>query len=185
MTLVELLVALVITGAVVAALVNVSVGQLRTSKRAAALSAVEATISSDLAWLRYYATIWKLQAGPFDLTNSQTKTDSYLRASRLDYEPGGACDDINEDTNAPIPLASFFLADAATVTTTPARPQTVPSTAESTPLILSGTASGYTLTRSIAVDENSLIVDYSLAGSDAPALNRKAVILVEASAWCF
>lgn len=181
----ELLVALVITGAVIAGLVNVSVGQMRTSKRAAALSAVEATISSDLAWLRYYATIWKLQAGPFDLTNSQTKTASYVRASRLDYEPGGACDDINIVTSIPIPLASFFLGDAATATTTPARPQTVPSTAGSTSLILPSTASGFTLNRSIAVDENSLIVDYSLSGTDAPSLNRKAVILVEASAWCF
>jgi type II secretory pathway pseudopilin PulG len=185
MTLVELLVSLLITGAVVATLVNVSVGQLRTSQRAAALSAVEATISSDLAWLRYYATIWKLQAGPFDLTNSQTKTASYVRASRLDYEPGGACDDINIDTNTVIPLATFFLADAATATTTPARPQTVPSAAGSTTLSLPNAASGFTLTRTIAVDENSLVVDYSLGGSDAPPLNRKAVILVEASAWCF
>lgn len=185
MTLVELLVALVITGAVVATLVNVSVGQLRTSKRAAALSAVEATISSDLAWLRYYATIWKLQAGPFDLTNSQTKTDSYVRASRLAYAPEGTCDDVDEDTSVPIPLASFFLADAATATITPARPQAVPSAAGSTTLTLPSTASGYALNRSIAVDENSLTIDYSLSGADAPSLNRKAVILVEASAWCF
>jgi type II secretory pathway pseudopilin PulG len=195
-TLVELLVAVLIIGGVLAILVNVSIGQMRSNRRAIALNAVETAISADLAWLRNYAQIWKLDAGPFNLTTSQTQTASYTINSSLNYDPGAACDDIDANDN-PIPIANVFLRDASSVATSPARPYTVPSTPasgpdDSTRIDLPPTAGDFKLTRTITIADggigssgNTILVRYNLSGSEAPALDRSTSILIAASAWCY
>ena len=71
--------------------------------------------------------------------------------------------------------------------TSPSRPYSVPTAPGNTTLALPGDASAYTLTRAIATDglqNNRLLVTYTLSGSDAPALQRTSSVLIAASSWC-
>jgi hypothetical protein len=178
-TITELLLGLIIVATVSAALFNLTIGQRNYARRAAALNEVDAAISADLGWLGSYAKIWKLAEGPYNVTNAQTLTTSYTRSLALKYSPeAGDC-----ETN----LATAFLAAAAAVTTSPSRPYSVPTAPGNTTLALPGDASAYTLTRAIATDglqNNRLLVTYTLSGSDAPALQRTSSVLIAASSWC-
>ena len=173
----ELLVAGLIVATVMSSLMNLSSAQMRSTRRASSLQTVENTISQDLAWLRGYARVWGLSAGPYALSPSQTGTTSYTVSSALQYQPKSTSCDGN--------LARDFLAAAAVVSTTPARPFSI--AIGTTTLPLPADAKDLTLQRTISTDgvqNNRVRVSYSLSGANAPSLLRNTAILVEASTWC-
>lgn len=175
-TLLEVLVAVVIASSAIAFLVPALTRQLGVSAEADRLTGVEAVVSRDLDWISDYARYWKLRSGPYNLTTAITQASSWTMAPQVDYEPPAArC--------ANGTLADGFLADLATVTTSPARPYAIPAVGVAQTLPV---ATDLDVIRTITNQGSRIHVSYSLTGSKAEGLrfDRQASVLIEAAAWC-
>lgn len=175
-TILEVLVAVVIASSAIAFLVPALTRQLGVSAEADRLTGVEAVVSRDLDWISDYARSWKLRSGPYNLTTAITRASSWTMAPQVDYEPPAArC--------ANGTLADGFLADLATVTTSPARPYAIPAAGVAQTLPV---ATDLAVARTITSQGSRIHVSYGLTGSKAEGLRfvRKASVLLEAAAWC-
>jgi len=174
-TMLEVLVAVVISSSAITFLVPALLRQVGVSAEADRLTKVEAVVSRDLDYITDYARYWMLLSGPYNLSNTITNTStSYVMAPQVEYAPPA-----NRCANGT--LAAGFLADLASVTTTPARPYPVAGGAQSLPV-----ATDLELTRTITNQGSRIHVSYSLKGSKADGLRffRQASVLIEAAAWC-
>ena len=174
-TMLEVLVAVVISSSAITFLVPALLRQVGVSAEADRLTKVEAVVSRDLDYITDYARYWMLLRGPYNLSNTITKT-SYDMAPQVEYAPPA-------DRCANGTLAAGFLADLASVTTTPARPYAIPAAgvAQSLPV-----ATDLEVSRTISSQGSRIHVSYGLTGSKAEGLRffRKASVLIEAAAWC-
>jgi type II secretory pathway pseudopilin PulG len=176
-TMLEVLVAVVISSSAITFLVPALLRQVGVSAEADRLTKVEAVVSRDLDYISDYARYWKLSSGPYNLSNTITNTStSYVMAPQVEYEPPA-------DRCANGTLAAGFLDDLASVTTTPARPYAIPVAggAQSLPV-----DTDLEVSRTISSQGSRIHVSYSLTGSKAEGLRffRQASVLIEAAAWC-
>lgn len=180
-SIVEIVLAIVIGSLALAGTISAFSSHLVAGKRASDRTIVEEAIARDTGWIRNYAKIWKMQSGPYNLTNAQTyTTDSFASSPYISYSPdsgGSSCS---------TGLAASFLADAETVTgLTPARPFSL----QSSSISLSKTITGVSLSRAISYTNpyNTITITYSLSGG-APAsslgISRQTSVYIEAAAWC-
>jgi type II secretory pathway pseudopilin PulG len=176
-TMLEVLVAVVISSSAITFLVPALLRQVGVSAEADRLTKVEAVVSRDLDYITDYARYWKLSSGPYNLSNTITSTStSYVMAPQVEYAPPA-------DRCANGTLAAGFLDDLASVTTTPARPYAIPVAggAQSLPV-----DTDLEVSRTISSQGSRIHVSYSLTGSKAEGLRffRQASVLIEAAAWC-
>jgi type II secretory pathway pseudopilin PulG len=176
-TMLEVLVAVVISSSAITFLVPALLRQVGVSAEADRLTKVEAVVSRDLDYITDYARYWKLSSGPYNLSNTITNTStSYVMAPQVEYAPPA-------DRCANGTLAAGFLDDLASVTTTPARPYAIPVAggAQSLPV-----DTDLEVSRTISSQGSRIHVSYSLTGSKAEGLRffRQASVLIEAAAWC-
>jgi type II secretory pathway pseudopilin PulG len=176
-TMLEVLVAVVISSSAITFLVPALLRQVGVSAEADRLTKVEAVVSRDLDYISDYARYWKLSSGPYNLSNTITNTStSYVMAPQVEYAPPA-------DRCANGTLAAGFLDDLASVTTTPARPYAIPVAggAQSLPV-----DTDLEVSRTISSQGSRIHVSYSLTGSKAEGLRffRQASVLIEAAAWC-
>jgi len=176
MTILEVLVAVVVASSAITFLIPALLRQVGVSAEADRLTKVEAVVSRDLDWISDYARYWKLRSGPYNLTTAITQASSWTMAPQVEYEPPA-----NRCANGT--LADGFLADLATVTTSPARPYAIPAAgvAQSLPV-----ATDLEVARMITSQGSRIHVSYGLTGSKADGLRffRQASVLIEAAAWC-
>lgn len=121
-TILEVLVAVLIASSAVALLAPTLSRQLSASSDTGGLTAVESVVSRDLDWISDYARWWKLSRGPYNLTAAITTTGTFTPTPEAEYAPPA-------DRCAAGTLANAFLADLATVTTSPARPYAIDTSA--------------------------------------------------------
>ena len=175
-TMLEVLVAVVIASSAITFLVPALLRQVGVSAEADRLTKVEAVVSRDLDYITDYARYWKLLSGPYNLSTTITKASNWIMTPQVEYAPPA-----NSCANGT--LAAGFLADLASVTTTPARPYAIPAAggAQSLPV-----ATDLELTRTITSQGSRIHVSYGLTGSKADGLRffRQASVLIEAAAWC-
>lgn len=176
-TMLEVLVAVVISSSAITFLVPALLRQVGVSAEADRLTKVEAVVSRDLDYITDYARYWMLLSGPYNLSNTITNTStSYVMAPQVEYAPPA-------DRCANGTLAAGFLDDLASVTTTPARPYAIPVAggAQSLPV-----DTDLEVSRTISSQGSRIHVSYSLTGSKAEGLRffRQASVLIEAAAWC-
>jgi len=176
-TMLEVLVAVVISSSAITFLVPALLRQVGVSAEADRLTKVEAVVSRDLDYITDYARYWMLLSGPYNLSNTITNTStSYVMAPQVEYAPPA-----NRCANGT--LAAGFLDDLASVTTTPARPYAIPVAggAQSLPV-----DPDLEVSRTISSQGSRIHVSYSLTGSKAEGLRffRQASVLIEAAAWC-
>jgi len=176
-TMLEVLVAVVISSSAITFLVPALLRQVGVSAEADRLTKVEAVVSRDLDYITDYARYWKLLSGPYNLSNTITITNTpYLMIPQVEYAPPA-----NRCANGT--LAAGFLDDLASVTTTPARPYAIPAAgvAQSLPV-----STDLEVSRTITNQGSRIHVSYSLTGSKAEGLRffRQASVLIEAAAWC-
>jgi type II secretory pathway pseudopilin PulG len=176
-TMLEVLVAVVISSSAITFLVPALLRQVGVSAEADRLTKVEAVVSRDLDYISDYARYWMLLSGPYNLSNTITNTStSYVMAPQVEYAPPA-----NRCANGT--LAAGFLADLASVTTTPARPYAIPAAgvAQSLPV-----DTDLEVSRTITSQGSRIHVSYGLTGSKADGLRffRQASVLIEAAAWC-
>ena len=176
-TMLEVLVAVVISSSAITFLVPALLRQVGVSAEADRLTKVEAVVSRDLDYITDYARYWMLLSGPYNLSNTITNTSTpYVMAPQVEYAPPA-----NRCANGT--LAAGFLDDLASVTTTPARPYAIPAAgvAQSLPV-----ATDLEVSRTISSQGSRIHVSYSLTGSKAEGLRffRQASVLIEAAAWC-
>ena len=176
-TMLEVLVAVVISSSAITFLIPALLRQVGVSAEADRLTKVEAVVSRDLDYITDYARYWMLLSGPYNLSNTITNTStSYVMAPQVEYAPPA-----NRCANGT--LAAGFLADLASVTTTPARPYAIPAAgvAQSLPV-----DTDLEVSRTITSQGSRIHVSYGLTGSKADGLRffRQASVLIEAAAWC-
>jgi len=175
-TMLEVLVAVVIASSAITFLIPALLRQVGVSAEADRLTKVEAVVSRDLDYITDYARYWKLLSGPYNLSTTITKASNWIMTPQVEYAPPA-----NSCANGT--LAAGFLADLASVTTTPARPYAIPAAggAQSLPV-----ATDLELTRTITSQGSRIHVSYGLTGSKADGLRffRQASVLIEAAAWC-
>lgn len=175
-TMLEVLVAVVISSSAITFLVPALLRQVGVSAEADRLTKVEAVVSRDLDYITDYARYWMLRSGPYNLSTTITKASNWTMAPQVEYEPPA-----NRCANGT--LAAGFLDDLASVTTTPARPYAIPAAggAQSLPV-----DTDLEVSRTITNQGSRIHVSYSLTGSKAEGLRffRQASVLIEAAAWC-
>jgi len=177
-TMLEVLVAVVISSSAITFLVPALLRQVGVSAEADRLTKVEAVVSRDLDYITDYARYWMLLSGPYNLSNTITNTStSYVMAPQVEYAPPA-----NRCANGT--LATGFLDDLASVTTTPARPYPVAGGAQNLPL--DPPDPDLEVSRTITSQGSRIHVSYGLTGSKADGLRffRQASVLIEAAAWC-
>ncbi|CAK6698024.1 hypothetical protein IFHNHDMJ_02347 [Synechococcus sp. CBW1107] len=183
--LLEVLLAVAIAGLTMAAISTTFSSQLSTARRSSDRSQIESVIAEDLAWIRNYATIWRMESGPYNLTTTQTKASSFASSPSVSYSPDPSLCSSGG-------LASSFVSDAASVTLSPARPNSIPTTSGSQQsLTIPGGIPGVSLNRRITFssttpDDNRIYVYYNLSGENSSALSisRESSIYLEAASWC-
>jgi len=175
-TILEVLVAVVIASSAITFLIPALLRQVGVSAETDRLTKVEAVVSRDLDYISDYARYWLLRSGPYNLSTTITKTSNWIMAPQVEYEPPA-----NRCANGT--LADGFLADLASVTTTPARPYAIPAAGvvQSLPV-----ATDLDVARTITSQGSRIHVSYGLTGSKADGLRffRQASVLIEAAAWC-
>ena len=179
-TMLEVLVAVVISSSAITFLVPALLRQVGVSAEADRLTKVEAVVSRDLDYITDYARYWMLLSGPYNLSNTITNTStSYVMAPQVEYAPPP-----NRCANGT--LAAGFLDDLASVTTTPARPYAIPAAGGAQSLPLVPEDPDLEVSRTISSQGSRIHVSYSLTGSKAEGLRffRQASVLIEAAAWC-
>jgi hypothetical protein len=169
-------------------------------RTAAATNVIKVAISNDLAWLRQYAVLWRMQKGPFsDLktgsTDRVTNLTSTIYAQRTspsnEYEPPPECSSTQITA-----MADQFQDDAANLYThLPSNdqppnpindpPNTVPTDETEITINLPNSASVYSLTRTIKPDiylRGALIITYTLTQSSTEIFNSS--LYLPAAGWC-
>jgi hypothetical protein len=155
--------------------------------RAAANSAIEVTISNDLAWFRQYAVLWQLEKGPYgngslppEVTQTSYTPDATIKYTNL---PVAWC-----STSA---LANAFQIDAAKLKTDfdaiKKPPYDIPNGASTTTLDLPKSASGYILERKIQPNDDvpgTLTITYTLSKSGTNIFERSSSVYLPAAGWC-
>ena len=185
-SLVEVILAVVIASIAISGTISAFNSFLTAGVRAVDRNTIEQVINEDLGWIKSYATAWKMKSGPYNYSTAITKTSSFTTSPYVSYAPPET-----GTNNCTSRLGAEFLADAATVTMIPARPQTIPTTANSGQILtLPSGASGYSITRTIGygsgAQANRMNITYTISGSKAANLgiSRETAIYLEAAAWC-
>lgn len=180
-SLVEIVLAIAIGSLALAGTIAAFDSNLIAGKRAADRNTIEETIARDIGWIRNYAKVWKMQSGPYELSNTQTYTSSpFTTSPYISYSPnsGGA--------SCSSGLASSFLSNAETVGgLSPDRPFSLLSSE----IPLSRPIPGLTLSRTISyANPNSYFtITYGIAGGTLASelgITRQTAIYIEAAAWC-
>ncbi|WP_411867804.1 hypothetical protein [Vulcanococcus limneticus] len=182
-SMIEVILAVVIATTVVATLATVFVRTLDLAQRASNQNAIEAAVSTDLAWIKRYAKFWRMKSGPYSLSKATTKTNNEFTTSPvLSYECANA-----DLTTAG--LSTQFLADADSVSNTAddIEPSLPYKFNESTEIPIQNSTQSYILTRAINTsDPTHVHLTYNLTGGDSASLafKRQASIILESAAWC-
>lgn len=185
-SLVEVILAVVIASIAISGTINAFNAFLIAGVRAVDRNTIEQIINEDLGWIKGYAAAWKMKSGPYNYSTAITKTSSFTTSPYVSYAPPET--GTNSCTSG---LGAEFLADAAAVTMTPARPQPIPTSANTAQtLTLPSGSSGYSIKRTISygsgAQANRIDIHYAITGDKATSLgiSRETAIYLEAAAWC-
>jgi len=209
-SLLEMLLAICIVLAALAILASQLGTQAGNPRKAAALNAIAAAASSDLAWLNSYSQYWLLESGPLNVPtttatlngvtiNATTRTTSFSQSSYLSYQADSP--DASQPTLNLCGSDAFttaFLVAAQTVNALKVLPAqgslyptssvaTIPTNGSATTLSLPADAGTSVLKRTITSTGqiDHVNVSYSLT-SDPYGLGfrRSTAILIAAAPWC-
>ena len=178
-TLIELMAAVSIAAGVISLLVPALLRQVAIAEESNRLTTVEAVVTSDLDKFSNYAKIWKLRSGSYPVSSALTMTSSYTLGGVSIYDPPR--DKCNEPSNSSNGLAASLLNDGQSQAQFTIGPESD---------ILNTTdpafkAIGGNVRRSINAKGNKILISYSLINNSYGLnFNRKALVYVEASAWC-
>jgi len=170
-TLVEVLVSAVILAVGLIAIIQASNITIASMRSDAARTEVDALVSRDLNWIKWYANAWNCTTGSYATCTTQSQSGI------LRYKVSQVCST----------LAANFLtaasADAVGVGVPP-RPFPVPAAAGVAQVLQA--VEGGNITRTIALSASPrperLEVTYTYPGP--PAIQRSSSVLIQAGGWC-
>ena len=185
-TLIEVMVAVSIAAGVISLLVPTLLRQVAIGEESNRLTVVEAVVSSDLDRFRYYAKIWKLQAGSYVAKKSLTMTpnEPRLEAAAIYDPPSDECNEPPDSTNG---LAASLLRDGQSQNDKIFIPTTQFSTGSWVNIPFdTGGVRGFDVERKVDAVGSKMLISYRLPADNPYRLNfsRSALVLVEAAAWC-
>jgi hypothetical protein len=169
--LVEVLVSAVILAVGLIPIIQASNITIASMRSDTAGTEVDALVSRDLNWIRWYANAWNCTTGSYVTCTTQSQS------SILRYNAAQACST----------LAANFLTAASAVAVgvgVPPRPFPVPAAAGVAQVLQA--VEGGNITRTIALSASPrperLEVTYTYPGP--PAIQRSSSVLIQAGGWC-
>jgi len=146
---------------------------------------VEAVVSSDLYRFSNYAKIWKLKVGSYPVTSALTMTSYIIGRGALIYEPPLA--ECNTSSGSSNGLAASLLRDGQNQNPKIFMPTNQFGIGSDVEIQVStGGVSGVNVLRTIEAVGDKILISYRLPDNNAYGIgfSRKALVLVEAAAWC-